>query len=227
MTKSLPLALLLCLAALLPRANAATPSESLRTAFENLDVPALRLLAPATRMDMADYAAEGKDYKANNKMMGESSITAWSDSNISVRVTEVSRIQLFTLPTPEGYIFGLISTVDSNGADSTLELFSSALRPLKLKKYLTPPLTEDFIAPTYRKDKEARAAVLENLPFPAVEYSWDPSAQELTATLSVEKTVSLEAYKAARPYLVGEPDGHPVLVYRWTGKKFGLKQLIN
>lgn len=229
MTKSLPLILLLCLMTLLPRANAATPAKniSLRSAFENLDVPALQLLDTATRMDMSDYAAEGKDYKANNKMMGESSITAWSDSSISVKVTEVSRIQLFSLPTPEGSVFGLISTVDSNGADSTLELFSSALRPLKLKKYFTPPLTEDFMAPDFRKDKEARAIVSENIPFPAVEYTWDPSTQTLAATLSVEEIVSLEAYKAAKPYLIGAPDERPVILYRWTGKKFKPEQLIN
>lgn len=217
------LCLIMALSCASPLVRGAQPADtlSLRYVFTDLDVPALDLLSRSARLDMADYAEAGKDYTAMNEMYGQSHLTAWSDSCVSLDLTQVSRAQIFLLPSAKKALAALIYTVDAGGADSQISFYDSRLRPLNAKKYFTPPLVEDFMAAQWRSDKEARAAVSRLIPFPVVEYVWDPAAHILRVMLSVRDVVSREEYKEVAPYLVAAAeDALPTLSYAWNGSRF-------
>ena len=58
--------------------------------------------------------------------------------------------------------------------------------------------------------KEAAAAII----FPTVVYTLQPDKGLLTATLTVDKAMTIENFESLKTYL------HPVITYRWTGKRF-------
>ena len=216
--------LLLALLAVLPlAANGSQPADTLtlRYAFTDLKAPALDLLSRSARLDMVDYAEAGKEHTALNEMYGKSTVTAWSDSCISVELTQVSRAELFLLPAKKKSLVALIYTVDAGGADSQIEFYDARLRPLKTKKYFTPPLIRDFMAPMWRSDEDALNTVTRCLPFPALEYEWVPAERLLKVKLAVKDIVSKEAYDYAVHYLVPTAaDLVPTLLYRWDGSRF-------
>lgn len=226
-SRTLLISVLLTLACSLHAAGATATADTLtiRSLFSTLKVPELDLLDSSTRLDMLDYAEAGQPYTAHNSYYGESRITSLTDSALSVYLTQVSRAQLFLLPSRKGMLAGLIYTIDSEGTDSQLNLFDSALQPLKTEKYFKAPVITDFLLPSLRSDKQARATLQEEVPFTALTYVYAPDSRTLTVHLSLESIVSREGMKRLQPLLCKPGTETPdPLVYEWNGSRFVLKQ---
>lgn len=203
-----------------------TDTLSAKRVFADVQAEALDLLSRSARLDMMDYAEAGTPYSAVNEMYGHSTITAYSDSCISVDLTAVSSAQVFTLPTRRGGVAALIYTVDPGAADSQITFYSPQLKPVKAGKHFKAPRPGDFLAPQHRRDKQARATLEAELPFTAMRYTYLPATMQLRVTLSLHGLLSQEQLLRLAPLLPGQADtdADPTLTYSWTGDRF---QLIN
>lgn len=200
----------------------ATDTLTARYVFAELKAPELELLSHSTRLDMLAYADENKSYDAPNEMRGTSSLECLTSNFAKVKVSQVSEVQIMTLPYKKGGIAAVVYTVSSEGADSELLMYDSALHLLKTEKFFKAPELKDFIASEYRGNKEVVNLLSELIPFIATRYEFDPQTFSLTATLTVKDIMSKEAYEKALPYLTnkGKSATPRVLTYTWTGKKF-------
>lgn len=199
--------------------NAAELSDTISVdrVFIDCQSKALDVLQRSTRLDMTDYAKAGSEYKAVNEFYGVSTITSYSDSCIDINLTQVSKAQIFTLPTSKGGVAALIYTIEADSvSESQIEFYSGNLAPLKLTNYFKPPVLNDFIRPAYRKDKQAVNNVNTTIPFIAVSYVYNPADETLLATLSVKGLVTEEEYRQVSDCLCTS------LSYRWTGNKWEL-----
>jgi len=225
--KKLP-CLFALLALCLPPARGAELSDtlSLKRVFADVQAKAFDLLGRGPRLDMMDYAEAGTDYSAVNEMYGHSTITAYSDSCISVDITAVSSAQVFTLPTRHGGVAAVIYTVDPGAADSQITFYDPQLKPIKAGKHFKAPRLRDFLAPGHRDDKQARATLEAAVPFTAMRYAYEPRAMRLRVTLSLHGLLSQEDLKRLAPLLPPQagPCADPTLTYSWNGDRF---QLIN
>ena len=186
-----------------------------RYVFENLESPALDLVDKTTRMDMADYAEAHRAYEATNRMAGIARLDTLGQVYARFRISQASEGQLLILPGKKGSVVALVYTIGTQGKDSELLMYDSALKPMKVNKIFTPPLLKDFLKPEVVKDKKLLSRLDQMLPFIASTYTLDPQTDTLTAHLSTDDILSEEDQQTLERYLSATP-----VVYHWTGTRF-------
>ncbi|MDE5876371.1 MAG: DUF3256 family protein [Muribaculaceae bacterium] len=217
------------LALLTPEASGASRGDtiSVRRAFVELPATTLDLLPHDTRLDMLDYFDVDSIYRAPNTMDGRSWLETVTQNYMKVVMTPVSTLEIKVLPGGKrGDTVMTVYTIGggSQAADSEVQFYDAALRPLDTSKLFKPAVLSDFVevpkdkagksttgeAPLTKRDIEAL------VPFPTVEYSASPENTSLTGRLTVGKYMDLESYRRLEPCLTG-----PV-TYRWDGTRFRL-----
>lgn len=87
--------------------------ETLATLFIAVPLTLIPLLDHNSRMDMVDLYDAGQTALVENRYGGESELTALSDSVLTVRLTEVSTLQMRLLPDTLLSIEHTVTTADS------------------------------------------------------------------------------------------------------------------
>lgn len=209
--------LLILLASAMPGFGA-EPADTLTAAYvlTDLKAPEMELLSRATRLDMADFARAGRRYTARNEMNGEAELDTLTANYASLTLSEVSSLEIKTLPARGGGIAFVSYTIDSDGADSELFAYDRALRPLPVGKYFKMPTLREFMLPSLRGDKHAVARLEALTPFFCTRLCFSPYDAQLRAELSLESVVGIEDWAKIQPMLMAPA----VLSYRWDGSRF-------
>lgn len=92
--------------------------ETLATLFIAVPLTLIPLLDRNSRMDMVDLYDAGQTALVENRYGGESELTALSDSVLTVRLTEVSTLQMRMLSDTLLSIEHTVTTADSIGHTS-------------------------------------------------------------------------------------------------------------
>lgn len=148
---------------------------------------------------------------------GYSRLDSLSANYLHVAVTDVSNISIgcYNGKGKPGNVVALSYTITPSDAasDSQIMFFTPDMKPIAIRKLLKVPGSEDFLLVPKGSAmtlKEAAAAII----FPTVVYTLQPDKGLLTATLTVDKAMTIENFESLKTYL------HPVITYRWTGKRF-------
>ncbi len=200
---------------------------SARRAFVELSATTIDLLSRDTRLDMLDYFDVDSIYRAPNTMDGRSWLETVTPDYLKVVMTSVSTLEIKILPGGKrGDTVMTIYTIGggTQAADSEVQFYDAALRPLDASKLFKPAVLFDFVeVPKAPKEKSntqeaplTKRDIESLVPFPTVEYLASPENTNLTGRLTVGKYMDIESYQRLEPYLTG-----PV-TYRWDGSRFRL-----
>lgn len=208
--KSFLLSLLLVPTAL----QAQVPAAS--DAFMRVPAMALDLLNTPMRREMIANVRGDTVTPVLNAMEGFSEIVLpLTDTYLQARVTPVTLFTLRVLPTAKDAVVATSYTVGDTiaASDSELRFYDSQMQPLKREKFIKTAQSKDFLDLSGLSGAE-RDELLELIPFPTVEYSFNPDNTDLTATLTVGTFMGEEDMARLAPRLTR------TRTYRWTGKKY-------
>lgn len=198
---------------------APTDTISVRRAFVDMPSSILDILNRSTRLDMLDYYDADSIWQAPNSMEGRSVLRAVTPSFIDVQITNVSQLQVKTLPWKKGDVVAVSYTISSagNADDSELRFFNSSMEMLPTSKFFPAPSLRDYVdipkgSPMTMHDIE------ELIPFPTVRYDLSADSPTIRATLTVGEYLTREALAKVKPYLRRER------VYTWDGSRFRLQK---
>lgn len=183
-------------------------------AFASAPATVFPLLDPNTRLDMIDYFRSGMSTSSANALKGKSSITAMTDEDLVIRMTDSSTAHLIVLPVSStSPVIGLISTVATPGLDSHINFYDAAWTAIDGSKYFIAPSLDVWLT----KDGQANRDMVEmQVPFLLVSYDYSPATKQLTLTNNLDKFLDEDIYAIVSPYL------RKSLTYTWNGKKFNL-----
>ena len=199
-----------------PRAEADTLTAS--DALVAMPARTLDLLSTTMRLDMLTYYAADSIYKVPNTMEGLSYLNPpVTDSYLQVQVTPVTRFTVRMLPGKKGPVVATSYTVGDSlqATDSELCFFDAKMKELNRDKIIKLLSTKDFIKHE-GVDRKVRNEVMTMIPFPTIEYTFDPESTDLKARLTVGEFLGKETNERIAPYLIRER------VLRWDGSKYKL-----
>lgn len=213
--KKLFLILVALLPSLLGMGKEGPDTISARRAFVEMPVGVVDLLTPTVREDMLIYFDNDSIYRAPNALNGTSFLETVTPDYLSVRLTDVSTLQLKVLPRKAGEeIVMAIYMVGAEGESSDSEIFfyDASMRPLgKEKIFPAPKLADFFDVKGYQtKMKE----IEEMLPFYTVVFEASPGNTDLKGKLTYGDRLPIEDIKIIELFM------KPEVVYRWNGKAF-------
>lgn len=168
------------------------------------------LLDKNTKLDMIDYHASGSTTPSKNKLDGKSRISAISDDDLKIEMTDASSYQLAILPAGSDSIIAVISTVATPAHDSHISFYDRTWKKLP-DTYFKAPEIIDWLNADGKKSPDM---VTTMVPFMLSGYSYDPATKSLTLTNNLKEFMSEDTGSMVAPYLL------PTLTYRWDGKKF-------
>lgn len=177
-------------------------------AFVNAPSVVFPLLERNTRLDMIDYFNSGSATPSNNSMQGSSRVTAMSDGEMKIAMTDASDYQIVILPAGADSVIAVIQTVATPAHDSHLTIYTTGWE--KLGDAFTPPSMDDWMTDAGRKNKDMVATMV---PFVLARYELDPATDVLTVTNNLSEFLSPDVYQLVDSYLRGS------LSYRWDGKR--------
>jgi len=201
------LLILLCLAAALTgRARDAADI------FAEAPVSVFPLLEPTVRLDMIDYYRNNLSTPSANTLDGQSVITEMTPKSVTVKLSESSACQIALLTAGNDTVVALVSTVAAPALDSSVSFYDTSWRPLKGSPRLEAPGWKQWAVST-----QAAGELASTVPFMLSAARIDPETLDLTLTSTLDKFLDEDTFKAVSPLL------RPTLTYRWTGKKYALK----
>ena len=187
-------------------------------AFIEMPAQTLDLLNTSSRLDLLDYYAADSIANVVNSMDGLSHLVRpLTENYLKVQVTPVTTLAIKILPFGKQKIAAISYTIGDSlqAADSDLKFFDENMTELNRTKFITPATTGDFF--NFRGvDSKTRKELLDLVPFPTVEYTFDPATEQLHARLTSGEFLGKETVKKISPYLRRDR------VYNWDGKKFKL-----
>lgn len=201
----------------------ANDTLDVRSAFVNIQCPALELLSRDTRLDMLESHDAGKSYTGTNLMKGQCRLLAISSDYLKVEITKSSRAELKILPYRGSSILAIIYSIDGGFAtDSEILFFDSSLQPLKASKFFTSPTLSDFVTVDKAK-KEAWRNLEKNIPFIALSLNFSPGNNNMEVHLSLKGTTSTETINRLQPYLDKDTTSPGILRYIWENNRYRLE----
>lgn len=206
MKKFLRIIALPVIVALAPHASAQLTAVQ---AFNDAPQSVFPLLDKNTRLDMLDYFKADLQHESVNALDGGSKITSLEPASLSIKMTDASNVQLFVVPAANDTIIGVITTVLTPVADSSMKLYTRQWKPLDMRKAFKVPVLDDWMA-----DKSRSAEVEMAVPFMLVGYLFDPATSTLTLNNNLKGFLSADTYAKIAPLM------RDSLSYRWDGSKF-------
>ena len=92
---------------------------------------------------------------------------------------------------------------DPQAADSQINFYDEALKPLEVKKYFVAPELKDFFD-IPKGSVTTMKEIREMIPFPTVKYNASPSNDSLTARLTVEEYINEDDWNIIKLFLKPE-----------------------
>lgn len=206
-----------------PKAYEAADTITASSAFARLPLTVLDILRPSTRLDMLDYWNADSVWHAPNTLGGESLLERVGPDYLTVRLTEVSTLQICVLPRWKSHRLPLVMTLytiggKNEGGDTEISFFDSDLNPVSADKFFKAPETKDF----FRAAKGSKVKVREleaQLPFATVSYIGIPGNPfRMMGRLTAGAWLAEEAREALTPYLLKG------IEWEWDGQKFVKKK---
>lgn len=193
-----------------------------RQAFVRLETPALNLLTTEMRQDLLSYYDADTLRQVPNALGGLSQLTRpLTDSYLKVRITPVSTLAIKVLPCRNDTVVATIYTISAPGhaADSQVNLYDSDMRRLPTRKFLKLAQIDEFIETGHdHEGREQKRELLSLIPYPTVEYTFDPEDGTITARLAVTEYLGAEITQQLKRHI------RPSLTYVWTGRKYELQK---
>lgn len=207
--KSLFLALALSIGATLGIEAQITATE----AFTSAPRKVMPMLDQTTRLDMVDYFNNGMSTSSTNLLNGRSRITALSDNQLTVELSDASTCDMIVLQGEESQFIAVITTVATPAPDSRMSVYSSDWKRDITASVFTKPTLTDWLTPEGKKN---RAEVESLVPFLLISYTYKPETATLTLTNNVKEFLGNELYDTIATYI------RPSLTYQFNGKRFNL-----
>lgn len=186
------------------------------SAFIMLPAETLDLLTTTMRKDMIDYYRADSIAEITNTLEGHSHlIRPMSENYLKVQVTPVTILTVRMLPSGKRHIAATAYTIGDSlqATDTELRFYDEEMNELRRDKIIKLATTSDFFDFT-GVDSKTRKELLGLIPFPTVEYSFEPGSDRLLARLTVKKLLGKETMEKIAPYL------HRERYYDWDGKKY-------
>lgn len=200
-------------------AKTLTPDTiSATRAFISLPQSVCPVLNEDNRLTMVDYFRAGMDKHTENFLNGESWLTALTDNYAEARLTEVSRLQIRTLPLSKGgQIVAVSYTVanDDVAPDSELFFFDAQMNLIETKKIIKLPVLENFFT-IPRGSLTSMKEIRQMIPFITIEYTLSADSTTLTARLTLGENIDRDDLKIIKLFL------HDTVSYRWDGSRYRL-----
>lgn len=190
----------------------AVQAENLRTLFINMPDSIMPTLSKSERMDFLDYLDSGMKARVRNKLGGESVMTAFSDTSLTVITSQSGRMEMALFPIKKGKnLICIIKTVTARFEDSRLSFYNEDWTPVDSRKLISFPQFDDYLT------KEA----LKNDSLP------DLKKQSLLRLQSAKVVDSgLEFHYTSLDYIGDDADKYrswfqsDPIRFTWTGKRF-------
>lgn len=198
---------------------------NLRDAFLNIPDHYLDLLDRDMRSELLKKYEKDSVAQVTNTMYGLSRIIPPVTSDyLNVQITPVTTFTLKLLKYKGKPIAMTIYTIGDTlqASDSDVKFFEfitddylrvKEMKELKREKFLPLVSTPAFFN-LKDLDSKARKEILQDIPFPTVEYIVSPDSDVLTERLTVGEFLSKEVLERITPYIVRE---HKLV---WNGKNF-------
>lgn len=207
-------------AAELPAVAGDSVSFDAPSVFVDLPAGTLDLLTLSERLDLLDYYKVDSIAEVVNVMEGFSHLVRpVTDDYLKVQITPVSTLTVKILPAGKSKIAVAAYTVGDSieASDTDLKFFDEKLVELPAGRFIKLASTEDFF--NFKGvDKSTRKELLDLVPFPTVEYSFEPGSDRLHAHLTVHEFLGKETLDKISPYLQRDR------WYKWNGKKFRMEK---
>lgn len=207
--KSLFLAIALSIGATLGIEAQITATE----AFTSAPRKVMPMLDQTTRLDMVDYFNNGMSTSSTNLLNGRSRITALSDNQLTVELSDASTCDMIVLQGERNQLIAVITTVATPAPDSRMSVYSSDWKRDITASVFTKPTLTDWLTPEGKKN---RAEVESLVPFLLISYTYNPETATLTLTNNVKEFLGNELYDTIATYI------RPSLTYQFNGKRFNL-----
>ncbi|MCM1348228.1 MAG: DUF3256 family protein [Firmicutes bacterium] len=204
--KLMATALLTALAAL-----GASAQKTATEAFSTAPRKVMPMLDESTRLDMIDYYNANMDTPSENAYGGKSRITSMSPEQLTVQMTDATRVQIIVLPDGKQGLIGVITTVASPTPDSRLSVYSGDWSRDLTASTFTKPVLTDWLTDAGRKNM---SEVELTVPFLLISYTYDPQTKTLTLTNNAREFLGDDVYADISSYLLGK------INYRFNGKRF-------
>lgn len=191
-------------------------AADLRTLFVDMPDSIMPTLTKSDRMDFVDYMDSGMKAKARNKLGGESEMTLFQDNMLSVKTSQVGRMDIVLFPRKKGSdLICVIKTVTARYDDSSLSFYDENWTPIDSKNLIEIPHFDDYLTKEALKsdslDVFRKMSMLRLQSITAVD-----GALEFRYTSLEYIGEDAERYKT---WIKSDP-----IRYIWTGKCFKLKK---
>lgn len=121
-------------------------AADLRALFIDMPDSIMPTLTKSDRMDFVDYMDSGMKAKARNKLGGESEMTLFQDNMLSVKTSQVGRMDIVLFPRQKGSdLICVIKTVTARYDDSSLSFYDENWKPIDGKTLIELPQFDDFL----------------------------------------------------------------------------------
>lgn len=190
-------------------------AEDIRSLFINMPDTIMPALTRSERLDFLDYMDSGMRARVNNKLGGESTMTAFSDRMLTVMTSRSARMDMVLFSRKDGSnLICLIRTVTARYDDSSIMFYNEDWTPVETKSLIKLPRFDDYLTKAALKqdsiDAFRRKSILRLQSVSAVD-----DCLEFRYTSLDYIGEDAERY---RSWLKPEP-----LRYLWNGKKFKRK----
>lgn len=197
--------------ALLALAGALTASAQLTAekAFTSAPAQVFPLLERNSRLDMIDYFRSGLETPTANRLDGGSRVTALTDRQVELSLSDASTAQIVLLPGGNDTIIAVVKTLAMPGKDSSVSFYTSAWESLLSGEIFTAPAMEDWMVKGHKVREVTDVA-----PFMLSSITIDPSTGTLTVSNNLSSFLAPEVYETISPAML------PVLTYTWDGRRY-------
>lgn len=188
---------------------------SARRAFMEMPVGVLDLLSKDARFDMLAYYDNDSIYLQLNNLKGESFLEKVTDDFLSVRLTNVSTLQIKILELSSGE--DIIMTVYTTGRkgealDSDISFYDTNFEELPKEKYFPTPKISDFFQ---TKNKKISMKDIENImPFYTIWFQASPDNSNVRGSITLDDIMTTEDRALV------EDSVKPSVTFVWNGKSF-------
>ena len=124
----------------------AASAEDLRTLFVNMPDSIMPTLTKSERMDFLDYMDSGMKARVQNKLGGESIMTALTEQSLTVVTSQSGRLEMVLFPYKKGTnLICIIKTVTARYDDSRLAFYNEDWMPIETGNLIELPHFDDYL----------------------------------------------------------------------------------
>lgn len=194
---------------------AGAEARTIRDFFVSEPGKLLMLLPKTNRLDMLDYYDNGQKVLCSNNLGYGTQFITVEENFLHVRMSESKTMQMLLTVNKKDTVIAVIESYKTPLMDSRISFYDTRWIPLNTNKYLQVPEISNFFLKSVSKDE--RAALLQDLKFPIIEYTFEGEGHK---TLVVKH--HLKEFLGAKEYAPYEKAMVPELTYELKGTSWKL-----